>query len=231
MYRNYHKYSVLSVSSIQGYNLLFYNVAKTESIRAKKNFKDIQSTLRNKAVSRETNKNIDQFQKEKIYKEMAFQYIKNNFFYYAITHIEGGINVLKGISLGHYYKMLGIRMSGARFGDFKSKNILEWFVSVLANIPAHEILFKISGRFHPFFYFNLIVFVSGGISMIRKNCRYYLFTISIIMLYFISITGPVGYSRYRMPITPLYVIVISIGLNNLFNLIKGRFSQNSGDYR
>lgn len=225
MYRNQDKYNVLSISSIQGYNLLFYNVAKTEATRTKTNFEDIQRKLREKAISRGTNKNIDAFEREKIYKEMAFQYIKNNFLRYAIAHIKGSLNMLKGIGLGHYYKMLGIEMSGARFSDFKSESLLKWFVNVIFNVPLHEIMLKISDYFHLFFYFNLMLFVFGSISLIRKNCGYFLFIISIVMLYFILITGPVGYSRYRMPIIPLYVIIIGIGLIYLYNLIKGRFCQ------
>jgi hypothetical protein len=225
MYRNYNKYNVLSLSTIQGHNLLGYNVAITEAKRTKKNWKDIQSMLIEKAYSQGAYKNMDPFEEEKIVKEMALQYIKNNSIRYAVTHIEGSLRMLKGICLGHYYKMLGLEMNGARFSDYKSESLLRWFVNVIINIPVHEIMLKISGWFHPFFYFNLMLFVFGSISMIRKNCEYFLFTISIVMLYFISITGPVGYARYRMPIIPLYVIVVGTGLIYIYNLIKGRFSQ------
>jgi len=80
---NYSKYGVAKLSSITGYNLLFYNVASTESFKTGKSFDFVTKEFNDLASQKGADqKDWVSFKNSRIFTNIAEQYIKDNFFLY-----------------------------------------------------------------------------------------------------------------------------------------------------
>jgi len=221
-YKNYSEHGSFSLTMIQGYNLLFHNVGLTEARKTGKSLDQIQNELKKKAIENGASPSLSPFKISDIYQETAIKYIRKNWSNYFITHIKGSLRMFFGMNLGHYYRVLRIKMSGERFSKYKSTNIFIWIKNIFLNMPLHEIIFKIQFRINILFLLNFACFVIGSINMIVRKRIYFLVVICIIMFYFALTTGPLGYARFRLPIIPFYLIIISQGLFEIYSFFKKR---------
>lgn len=70
-------------------------------------------------------------------------------------------------------------------------------------------------------YFFIVI---GFAAMYKKDKKLYLLLFVTIILYFAVITGPIGYSRFRVPIIPFYLVISAAGMFEAFKFIGRKYS-------
>ncbi len=205
MIRNYIKYDYYSLSSIKGYNLLFYNVTLTKAWQTDKPFRQIQNDFLQEAKERGATDNINGFKRSTIYTEIAAEYIKNNIFDFSIRHILGIWNMYKGPDTGNIAHKLGMEGSVLGRGTFlRSKTFGEMIIGIPIGI---------------FLMFCYLTAFYGIFSLIKEKRYFELTFLLLIIIYFSVLTGVTGNARFKLPITPFYILITSIGISR-FRLIK-----------
>ena len=61
----------------------------------------------------------------------------------------------------------------------------------------------------------------GLIHLLRKN-PWECFFLVIVIGYFLMVSGPVGYAKYRLPFEPILIVFLSAGLRDLHRRWNGR---------
>ena len=56
----------------------------------------------------------------------------------------------------------------------------------------------------------------GGFIMIVHTRVWYGICLLLIVLYFLIISGPVGYAKYRLPFEPVLIVLLAIGIKGLY---------------
>ena len=205
MIRNYINYDSLFLCSVKGHNLLHHHVPTTKVRQTGKPFRQIQNDFLQEAKERGATYNINGFKRSKIYTEIAVEYIKNNKFDYSISYMLGILNMYKGSDTWDIAHKLG--MEGSVLGResfYGSKTIGEMIIGVPIGI------------------FLLICYLTAfyGIFCLIKEKRYSELTLLLlILIYFSLLTGVVGDARYKIPITPFYLLIAGIGISR-FRLKK-----------
>ncbi|MDR3665988.1 MAG: glycosyltransferase family 39 protein [Ignavibacteriaceae bacterium] len=195
LYRNYVLYNEVQLTSITGSNLLFYNVAITDTIKTGRPMKEAQAYFKQKAsaLGADTS-DLHSFKNSQIYSQMAIKYIKNNIFLYGKSYLKGMINLFYDVN---------------RFSDIKTKPGITRYKST-----GFLIYFAV------IYFFTII----GVISSVKKKQLITLLFL-IIIFYFDAITGVIGESRFRIPIMPFIYIFCSIGFVPFYTLIVNKFSK------
>ena len=211
MIRNYIKYEYFSLCSVKGHNLLHHHIPHIELWKTGGSFRQIQKDFVQKAEVRGATHDIDGFKRSKIYKEVAIEYIKNHKIDYFRSHIRGMFNMYKGTDTEDITRKL--RMDGPVLGRdsfYKSKTIGELIVGI------------------PIGFFLMICYLAGlyGTLYLIKERRYYeLIFLLLIIINFSILTGVVGDARYKLPITPYYILLSGLGINR-FVLLKKKKNKN-----
>ena len=68
--------------------------------------------------------------------------------------------------------------------------------------------------------FRLIQLI-GIINLFKRNKQASLFLI-LIIIYFLAVSGPVGYAKYRFPFEMVFVLFSAVGLSQIFSKIKNK---------
>lgn len=198
IHRNFINYGYASISSLSGYNLLFYNVALTEAyekgISLKESIKNLFEKVKKEGID---TKNIYTFKNSKYFNKVALNYIKNNKWAYLKSHLRG-INSFLFISKNSNFLSRK---------DINSKNFE----------PIINLILALT-------YFFCCVGIINGLKL---NFYFTLISVFVIF-YIINITGVVGYARYRIPIMLIIYLFSAIGLVKLhyiFNNLKYRLGK------
>lgn len=65
-----------------------------------------------------------------------------------------------------------------------------------------------------------VVQVWGLVLLVRRKAWESLFLV-VIVGYFLMVSGPVGYAKYRLPFEPILIVFLAIGLKDLVRRVKG----------
>ncbi len=190
IYRNYSMYKEPSLSSITGYNLLFYNVALTEAARTGNSLESTQDYFKRQVYNLGADTtDFYSFKNSKIDSRIAIKYIKNNFIPVCKTQLIGMVNLFysfdKFSRIGKLSGLARYRMTGF--------------------LIYYGILYLLS---------------IGGIALLIKNKNYIYILFLLLIFYFDVITGAVGDQRYAVPIMPFVYIFCATGILFLYNKKK-----------
>lgn len=220
LYRNYLEYGYAKLSSIQGYHLLFYNVAYTEVEKTGLSIEQVRNELNRLANNNAMYKEQNPFEKDRVYNNIAKIYILNNWKIYILKHMKGVINMYIGVSSTMITSIIGIRSTPLKEDQFACPSILLRFIDFLKTKSIGEIIIGLCvGIFLTVCY---ICFFWGA-SILLINRRYFVFFIFIsTILYFSALAGVAGVVRYKLPITPFYIIISAIGILHIFEYIADK---------
>lgn len=215
---NYNRTNHYEYSSIQTINLLNYNTHLF--LIKKEGFDFAEKTI--DSIHKKANFINNYAEKSKLLTSSAIEIIRKNLFEYSIYHLQGSFNTT--IDPGRfdidYFFMLNNT-------NVKKKGILYHLnnggiVSVLKFLEnTYSInLLMILG----FILILNIIKIVGFLFFIlnRKIDIKYRFVIASIVFYIVLLAGPVGASRYFMPLVPIVIGVILIE-NNFLNEISNKF--------
>jgi len=190
--RNYIKSGYFSLSSMQGKQLLTRYVAKAEADRSGKSLEQIKTELWEIADKRGANKTDNLFDRSRIYSKIAKEYYRAHWKFYIPQHIVKG----------------AIRM------------FLSPGTTRIANRLGLESEAMIRLLFGIFLAVNYLAFFFGSVLMIYRRNYNFLIVILFVFLYFVAVIGPLGIVRFKVPLTPFYIIVGASGIFEIFHFTR-----------
>lgn len=202
--RNYSQTGYLHYSSIRPFNLLYYNthsflvskygvedadytISEIDSISTSLDFRDA-----NEYVERE-----------------CIKILTNNWFYYGMYHFRGMFFFFIDPGRFDLYNFLGIATQRGFFHQISQSGI-QGFILTIRNIPATILLILII-----IFLINLILLLSLILSLKRSSIPHFILTHILLTIgYFAVLTGPLGASRFKLPIFPYLIVILACTLQN-----------------
>jgi len=220
---NYAKYGEAKLSSISGYNLLFYNVAYTEVYKTGKTIEQVTGEFNALAIKQgidTTDRYL--FKNSTIYADIAHRYIKDNFILYCKRHLMGIVNMYAGIGIPHITAIFHLESKPVIADQFAGPGIFTRIRNYFSSRTAAEILITYGLGLYLFI---IYLFSLSGIFILVKRRERFVFLFILIILYFSALTGVVGSVRYRIPIMPFFDILCAVGLLPLYEKIMDKFSR------
>ncbi|RJQ27183.1 hypothetical protein C4565_05640 [Candidatus Parcubacteria bacterium] len=217
--RNYIKYDQLKLTSFKGYNLLYYNATALKSYITGQPFNSIRRSFDQIAIQEGSIDTEPSFNNNRVFNEIAVNYLSENWIKYILLHIRGMLIVFLDVGV------IGI----ADYLDMPVQHFYVEFISKCKSIPEMiEVFFKskpISELFIsiPMVVYLLIIYSSffiGSYFLIKKDKHKSLLLVSLVILYFVALPGVIGQARYRVPIVPFYTLVSSYGIVEIIRRYK-----------
>jgi 4-amino-4-deoxy-L-arabinose transferase-like glycosyltransferase len=215
LYRNYSKTNVITLSSLTGGNLLFFNAAITEAHKKGIPWDEVRAQFSDASLKRgadfsENASIVVQMKNSLIFKQMAKEYLLSNFKYYLKEHMTGCARFFLHSANRDFPKT----MKEFWRDNFSPPRTTDNF------FRQAYIAFVISIYFYLFVTYMLFVF--GAILMFKEKRIFYLLFVLGIMFYFVNMCGPLGHARYKLSIVPFYTIISAYALSKI-NKIKNYF--------
>ena len=208
MMRNKIEYDHFSLNTGGQYTLLMYDAVYTEA--AEKSLPDtiVMAEFHKQALLNGYGKTKNPFDKSAIYSQLGKEYIKKNIVACGKKHFVGIINMLCGLGNKNIAYFLGFNTSRNKPVSYYSftNNLKSFF-----NMDSY-------GEAIIGFYICLIIgicylfFFYGSVMMIRNDLLNPWLIIMSVIAYHCILTGVIGVNRYKLPITPFYIIVASYGI-------------------
>jgi len=220
-YRNYALYDTVSLSSIQGENLLFWQVTYARTWETGRAPEDIEAEFRAEAESRGYADGGNPFENAAIAQEIAVEYISSNPVTYTSRLMTGILHTFTNLGTAGIVKTLGFTPTylppEAMFSSdselqlvsrfFATKTPLEIAIGmlVMAMLIAHYSAFAL-----------------GATTLLATRQFAILLLFCMAIGYFAVTSGPIGLARFRLPMTPLYLLVGSVFIDHLLQRIRAR---------
>lgn len=223
--RNYVSYGHYSLSSIKGYNLYEYNAAMLMANIHKIDIGQARDRLDDNNDIHAIENPLDRSDAKA---QRAIQYILEHPFNYALMHLGGIPSFFSGLSRNKIF--VAFRLEDP-FKNFKIdySNLWRSFKNAL-QCSAQE--YFITVALLVFLSLKYLFFILGLIFVYRLNSKMGLMThgvyenarigVAICLVtigYFAFMTGPLGYSRFRIPVVPLIIIIATKGLLFVANMM------------
>lgn len=221
VYRNHALYDTASLSSIQGENLLFWQVTYARAWETGRSAESVEAEFRSEAAARGYTENGNPFENAAIAQDIAVEYIVAHPWVYASRLITGILHTFTNLGTAGIVKTLGFTptylppdvMSSsesewqlvATFFTTKSPIEIAVGMLVLAVLAAHYLAFLLGATF---------------LLTLRRFAILALFCMAI--GYFAATGGPIGLARFRLPITPFYLLVGSLFIDQMVQRIRAR---------
>jgi len=211
---NYSMYGEAKLSSISSYNLLFCNVALTEANKTGKTFKEVQTEFQvladQQAANQQTNKPVE---KDKIYFNIAKDYIKDNLILYCKINLMGVINLYSSLATKQIAENFHLKAKPLPSNGYEVISIFSKISNFIKYKPIGELIIAFTVAIYLILNYVLAFY---GTFRFCKNKEYFIFLFILIILYFTAITGAVGEARYRVPFMPFINILCALGIFDLW---------------
>lgn len=232
-YRNYQVFNSFQLSSVQNYNLYFYN-ARLLYATVNGLDKDSAEELLNQRAANDlaplalANKiNYADWRRSLLaasyYKNQALMIFKSHILSYVRLHLVGTLPFFFDSGWRDVLAALNIDV-----GQPKSLTLLltqSDFLGIWNNITQNFVYFTIFvlGKLY---YLLMFILAFLAVFFVPRRIRLYTVIIYLLILYFAAVSSPVANARYRYPVEPLILLVATMGLSSLS---KGRLpDQSSG---
>lgn len=216
---NYSKYGEAKLTSLSGWNLLFWYAAYTEAYKTGKSIEVVREDFANLAVEKGADlSEWDSFENSKIYSDIAKEYIKNNFGLYFKRHMMGVLNIYTGLNTKKIAELFHLQSRQLPHEQFAAPGLLKRISDFYKSKSNAEIIISMLIGFY--LLVNYIFSLIGIYILLGKRDKY-TFLFIFIILYFSLLTGVIGMDRYRMPFMPFINILCAFGFSHFYaNTLK-----------
>jgi 4-amino-4-deoxy-L-arabinose transferase-like glycosyltransferase len=222
MVRNHAVTGRTELSTIQGFNLLYYNVAKLRAVQQGVPYQTIRDQLEEETLL-ETSESTRQQPGElaAYYSQKAMDEIRANWLEYAQVHLKGSLLFFVVPTAGTVARALGwVRSGTGLLANITNRGLLaSWesfqaFRHQLAQSSGDDLMFfGVVGYELLFLALLNVGAVWGAIKCLRNRRWDVLLLATAIIGYFAAITGPVSYdARYRTPVVPFLALLAAVAL-------------------
>lgn len=195
MYRNRIHTGQYFISTISSYNVFYYNIPMFLSWD-----KGVTEEFSRENLYKENGLNKEAILlpiNTKVLNKINIEFIKNNFIKYTYFHVYKTTSFFFGSSL-----KMSTTIYKSIFDKPISFNLFEKIVFL-----SERVLW-------------LLMFLLSILSILNKKTRTFSIFCLFMILYFAILTGPVSYSRYRLPVEPYLFMVLPISIATIFDLFK-----------
>ena len=236
-FRNYMTYGNFKLSTMGGYNLLFYNAAYLESYQ-KGGHDHLQATR--EEMEAETERIfadrgiVSPFEKSKLYQEKALKIIFADPGLYTKIHLMGIAKIFAIPTFPLSERIFGVPLErkvatavgkgfltenfGKASGDFIRFFIQNW--KALLYLP-------------PLMLYLLFLYLLAGYGshqiVKKKDLVSTFFLFLLIVIYHVFIVGPAGVARFRIPLMPYIDLIAGYGLFQIILLRKKKVIKEEGE--
>lgn len=202
--RNHTTYGKWQFTSVNGYNLMEYNVAFTESRKSLVNIQTVRANLEAQCDSLGCRKMRNPFDRSNLCGKVAWNYIMHNKWAYIETQLWGALHMfisIGNIDLAHTLGWNSNDVNGQLIMNFQRiKQNFSYKRQALLGLLIIIILV--------IQYFGAIY----GLIEVIKHKYYFILLLSILtILYFSAITGAIGKYRYKIPMDFVIFFLSGIG--------------------
>jgi hypothetical protein len=223
-FRNYVLTGKPILSTINNYNLLFYNAASLEAELTDKSLDDQQEIYRDRVQSAIGELKIAKTERtlDDIYSDMAKRIILEHPIRYIFIHLKYDIrNFLPGMSAA--LEILAPLDNGSRDGaeTLRKEGFSATFSSYFGDDRIN--LFILA----PFIIFLFISYIADfiGTLVLVKQRSWFVFGVLLLPIaYYLLIPGAPSNSRFRVPVMPYMSILAGVGIISTISWIKGKIS-------
>ncbi len=234
MYRNYKLYDHFELSSINGYNLLFYNAAFTEVNHTQKTYEQVCDEfvrLSRDAAPEKLKPDMPNsmeerlhgltFEKSDVYNEVAKKYLRQHLFAAVKAHLSGSIKL--HLNMGSEVIMKRLHLPVKQWTDTEkySGGIFQLAEKYFSTKTSGEIVI---GLFVLLFLGVVYVTALLGIIELAFLQRQWMVCLFILLIigYFAGLSGIFYTPRFRLPFMPFYMVLSGVG----YVSILSRFRKN-----
>jgi 4-amino-4-deoxy-L-arabinose transferase-like glycosyltransferase len=223
VYRNYDLYGTPKLSSVQGENLLFYQVAYVRAWETHQPGDAVIADYRAQAKAAGYLDGGNPFINEAIAQQIAVRYIKAHPAIYAYRWCIGMLHTYENLGTADIVSTLG--WAPTRFpvdamfaSDSESALISKFFQSkqlpeIISGLTILALLLA-----------NYVSFALGAIVLARRH-RWMILAFFGVSILFLTVTGgPIGLARFRLPIAPFYLLVGAVYVEDLLSRRAARIS-------
>ncbi len=219
--RNKITYDSYALSSITGINLLDFNVATTIRSNTNEPLDSIRDDLYEQSllIGDSVKMNNNSFYDSNIKTKVALDYIKQNKWDYIKANLLGIMNlygvVTYKVSLNRFFRMNQTcderdvdyaKVAGGSLSRLLKKKPV-FIIIAFANLS--------------YLIASYILALLGGIFLLKEKKYTVLISILFVIGYFTVLTGVVGIVvRYKLPISPFYILLIPLGMKFVKRWIK-----------
>jgi hypothetical protein len=208
-FRNLRVYGHYDLSIMRGYNLCI-NVMITKAHMENISRKEAEKEL----VGASLNGVTDPFERSRIWRKIALPYISKHPLQYMKYHLKGVLKMFLGTGRSGILDIFGIKEEPPVITENLSDAARRIIKNFYNELPVLFLLIK-----QILEYMFLII---GLMVMSLKDKKIFLLLLIMTILYFVAATGHVGYSRFRVPIVPFYLIISAKGIFETFKFIQIR---------
>lgn len=212
---NYNRTGSADFSSMQNFNLLEWNVKYFHQ-----NKYGAQKALAiNDSILSKSEEIKSYPERQNYIKNSSIEYIKKDLIGYSIFHLKGCFRIFVDpgrFDIANFFK---IESENSELGILHHIN--EGGIKGAFNfLRSQNILLFIS--FFLILFFNLIKVIGFVWFWIRnyKNQPLTIFVMLFVILYITALTGPLGASRFFVPILPSYLMFTTLGFNDILLKLK-----------
>jgi len=212
---NYYKYGYFQLSYLQGSNLLFYHATYTQVYKTKQPLTTIRDQLQKEALSGVTYDVNNPFEESTLYQKHAVKYIKANPWAYAKVYLDGIFFMYFQPSTHYLFDVI----------QSPHEQVEEELFLKTGAFDKITLFFKIKS--HKEVYIGLLFFLVLGIQylglfaglvylVIHRKFQLPVLIVLATIFYLTAIIGPMGISRFKLPIIPFYLMITAYGYYHLF---------------
>ena len=225
--RNKNLYGYWSLSVIGGWNICAYNASYLKS-----DIEGISIVEAQEYFKREREGYDNTFAAVDNCKQKAIKYILSNLTHYIPLHLKGTLNIFLGVGRADILYLLGKEVPSR---DFLQGNLTTKIIEEIKHSKEQYFLVPILGirqllEYLLFLIGVVVLFARPTAKRAKKNGRNRKLSALLIILFFVYLTiliGPVGYSRFRIPIVPLYLLFSAYGLIFVISKLRRRLTSPS----
>ena len=227
-FRNYMTYGNFKLSTMGGYNLLFYNAAYLESYQ--KGGHDHLQITREEMVAEADRIFADSgivspFEKSKLYQEKALKIIFADPGLYAKIHLIGIAKIFAIPTFPLSERIFGVPLERTLATAVGKGFLTENFGKALRDFIRFFIQNWKALLYLPFLLLYLLfLYLMAGYGLYqiikKKDLVFTLFLFLLIVIYYVFIVGPAGVARFRIPLMPYIDFIAGYGLFQIILLRK-----------
>jgi 4-amino-4-deoxy-L-arabinose transferase-like glycosyltransferase len=220
-YRNYALYDTVALSSIQGENLLFWQVTYARTWETGRAPEDIEAEFRAEAASRGYQDGGNPFENAAIAQELAVEYINSHPLAYASRLMTGILHTFTNLGTAGIAKTLGFTATQLPPEVmFSSDSELQLVSRFFATKTPFEIAIGMFVLCMLIAHYS--AFALGATTLLASRRLAILILFCMAIAYFAVTSGPIGLARFRLPMTPLYLLIGSVFIDRLLERTRAR---------
>jgi 4-amino-4-deoxy-L-arabinose transferase-like glycosyltransferase len=220
LYRNYHEYGVVGLTSFSGNFLLEWVAPYIEVARSGKQIAEVREEFVELARQQGLDKTDNPFEKSRIRTDVAVTYIKAHPIDLTIASIRGAFYSFINLDTQAYGSFLRLESTELPVGWYAGDSLISRVRAFLHTKSFGEL--TIGAFIALFMMITYILFLVGAWSALRNRNYWPVLITGAMIVYFLVFIGPIGIARYKMPFVPLYLSIAGYGFSRIVSACQER---------